>query len=78
MIEHISSSVFKVNEKIKADSNLGEGFQIGHSYFCNFNNGVDENIWWQEIIDFELKPLLEEIWFDELSNVSEMIRLLSK
>ncbi len=78
MIEHISSSVFKVNEKIKADSNLGEGFQIGHSYFCNFNNGEDENIWWQEIIDFELKPLLEEIWFDELNNVSEMIRLLSK
>ncbi len=78
MIEHISSSVFKVNEKIKADSNLGEGFQIGHSYFCNFSNTEDENIWWQEIIDFELKPLLEEIWFDELNNVSEMIRLLSK
>jgi len=78
MIEHISSSVFKVNEKIKADSNLGEGFQIGHSYFCNFSNTENENIWWQEIIDFELKPLLEEIWFDELNNVSEMIRLLSK
>ncbi|WP_269243472.1 AAA family ATPase [Flavobacterium limnophilum] len=78
MIGHISSSVFKVNEKIKADSNLGEGFQIGHSYFCNFNDTVDENIWWQEIIDFELKPLLEEIWFDELNNVSDMTRLLSK
>lgn len=78
MIEHISSSVFKVNQKIKEDTNLGEGFQIGHSYFCNFNNGEDENIWWQEIIDFELKPLLEEIWFDELSNVTEMIKLLSK
>lgn len=78
MIEHISSSVFKVNQKIKDDTNLGEGFQIGHSYFCNFKNGEDENIWWQEIIDFELKPLLEEIWFDELSNVTEMIKLLSK
>jgi len=78
MIEHISSSVFKVNEKIKADTNLGEGFQIGHSYFCNFNNTINENIWWQEIIDFELKPLLEEIWFDELNNVSDMLRLLSK
>jgi 5-methylcytosine-specific restriction protein B len=78
MIEHISSSVFKVNEKIKADINLGEGFQIGHSYFCNFNNTINENIWWQEIIDFELKPLLEEIWFDELNNVSDMLKLLSK
>lgn len=78
MIDHISSSVFKVNQKIKDDTNLGEGFQIGHSYFCNFNNAEDENIWWQEIIDFEIKPLLEEIWFDELSNVTEMIKLLSK
>lgn len=78
MIEHISSSVFKVNEKIKADTNLGEGFQIGHSYFCDFRDTEDENIWWQEIIDFELKPLLEEIWFDELNNVADMIKLLSK
>jgi len=78
MIEHISSSVFKVNEKIKGDINLGEGFQIGHSYFCDFKTTEDENVWWQEIIDFELKPLLEEIWFDELNNVADMIKLLSK
>ncbi|MGV8994521.1 MAG: AAA family ATPase [Flavobacterium sp.] len=78
LIEHISSSVFKVNEKIKEDINLGEGFQIGHSYFCDFKTTEDENIWWQEIIDFELRPLLEEIWFDELNNVADMIKLLSK
>lgn len=78
MIDHISSSVFKVNEKIKGDTNLGEGFQIGHSYFCDFKSSDDENIWWQEIIDFELKPLLEEIWFDELNNVTDMVKLLTR
>lgn len=78
MIQHISSSIYKVNEKIKADMNLGEGFQIGHSYFCNFSSKEDENIWWQEIIDFELKPLLEEIWFDDLNKVSDIVELLSK
>jgi hypothetical protein len=78
IIEHISSSVYKVNEKIKSDPNLGDGFQIGHSYFCDFNNTLNEDIWWQEIIDFELKPLLEEIWFDELNNVTDMVKLLSK
>lgn len=78
MVEHISSSVLKVNEKIRTDLNLGEGFQIGHSYFCDFKTTDDENIWWQEIIDFELKPLLEEIWFDELNNVSDMVKLLSR
>lgn len=78
MIEHISSSLVAVNEKIKEDINLGEGFQIGHSYFCDFKTTDDENIWWQEIIDFELKPLLEEIWFDDLNNVANMLNLLSR
>ena len=78
MIDHISSSIFKVNEKIKSDINLGNGFQIGHSYFCSYQPELNENTWWQEIIDFELKPLMEEIWFDELSNVSDAVTLLTK
>ncbi|PKL84731.1 MAG: hypothetical protein CVV22_11535 [Ignavibacteriae bacterium HGW-Ignavibacteriae-1] len=78
MIEHICSSVTKVNTKIKDDINLGEGFQIGHSYFCTFNNGEDENQWWDEILNFELKPLLEEIWFDETATVETQLEILKR
>lgn len=78
MIEHICSSVNRVNDKIREDVNLGEGFQIGHSYFCTYYNNMDENKWWNEILSFELKPLLEEIWFDEISKVTEMRKLLSR
>jgi 5-methylcytosine-specific restriction enzyme B len=78
MVEHICSSVTKVNTKIKEDTNLGDGFQIGHSYFCTYSNNYDENIWWNEILAFELKPLLEEIWFDDISKVSEVIKQLSR
>jgi 5-methylcytosine-specific restriction protein B len=78
MMEHICSSITKVNGKIKEDTNLGEGFQIGHSYFCSYNTGEDENRWWNEIVSFELKPLLEEIWFDDSSKVSEILKLLSR
>jgi len=78
LVEHICSSVTKVNGKIKEDINLGEGFQIGHSYFCNFLVGEDENKWWHEILSFELKPLLEEIWFDDLSKVTEVLKQLSR
>lgn len=78
MVEHICSSVLKVNGKIKADNNLGDGFQIGHSYFCSFKTGEDENNWWNEILKFEIKPLLEEIWFDDLSSVTEMLKQLSR
>lgn len=78
MVEHICSAVSKVNSKIKEDINLGEGFQIGHSYFCTFTMNEDENKWWNEILSFELKPLLEEIWFDDSTIVSEVLKQLSR
>ena len=78
MVEHICSAVTKVNTKIKEDINLGEGFQIGHSYFCTFTTNEDENKWWNEILSFELKPLLEEIWFDDSTIVSEVLKQLSR
>jgi 5-methylcytosine-specific restriction protein B len=78
IVEHICSSVTKVNSKIKDDINLGEGFQIGHSYFCTFTASEDENKWWNEILSFELKPLLEEIWFDDSVKVAEVLKQLSR
>ena len=77
MINHVCQTVSLVNDKIKNDNNLGAGFQIGHSYFCSFD-AEDENKWWQEILEFELRPLLEEIWFDDLSTVRSMQQLLSR
>jgi len=78
MVEHICTSVTKVNEKIKEDSNLGDGFQIGHSYFCSYQDNENENDWWREILSFELKPLLEEIWFDDSAKVTDILKQLQK
>lgn len=78
IIEHICTSISKLNNKIKEDVNLGEGFQIGHSYFCTYTNDGNENQWWTDILNYELKPLLEEIWFDDLSKVSDTIKQLSR
>lgn len=76
-IEFICSSIGKVNKEIASDINLGSGFQIGHSYFCSKNGEADESVWINEIIIFEIKPLLEEIWFDDAAKVEEMMRILS-
>lgn len=78
IIEHICSSISKLNVKIKEDVNLGEGFQIGHSYFCTYSNDGNENQWWTDILNYELKPLLEEIWFDDLAKVSDTVKQLSR
>jgi len=73
MINHIISSIKIVNDVIQKDINLGTGFHIGHSYFCSFNDKMNESEWYNEIIDFEIKPLLEEIWFDDLDKVKQLV-----
>lgn len=78
LIDHICLSVDKVNKKIVSDSNLGNGFQIGHSYFCSFADNQDENNWYNDVLTYEIKPLLEEIWFDNLDNVKEIMDILRK
>ena len=78
IIDHICISIPRLNNKIKEDVNLGEGFQIGHSYFCTYTDDGNENQWWADILNYELKPLLEEIWFDDLSKVSDAMTQLSR
>jgi|BioPla2DNA2_1021312.scaffolds.fasta_scaffold00342_1 5-methylcytosine-specific restriction protein B len=74
-IEEISSKIKSLNNKIKSDKNLGSGFLIGHSFFCSPNNG-DEREWFENIVKFEIKPLLEEYWFDDSEKVENEINLL--
>ena len=59
--------VKKLNEEISKDESLGEGFQIGHSYFCVEDEITNE--WLSAVINFEILPLLYEYWFDEKSKV---------
>ena len=64
---HLINSVKELNEAIVADESLGEGFCIGHSYFCNLNEVSDQAL--SAIVEFELIPLLKEYWFDEPTKV---------
>ena len=52
-----------LNVAIAADESLGEGFCIGHSYFCNLNAVTDQAL--SGIVEYEIIPLLKEYWFDE-------------
>jgi 5-methylcytosine-specific restriction protein B len=64
-----------LNDKIKSDKNLGSGFLIGHSFFCNANS-ENERKWFENIVKFEISPLLEEYWFDDSEKVRNEIDLL--
>ena len=63
-----------LNEAISKDESLGDGFLIGHSYFCTDDDVTDE--WMKAVIEFELLPLLSEYWFDEKHKVEEWTKKL--
>lgn len=58
-----------INIEINKDLSLGEGFEIGHSYFCELDNVTDEDI--ESIITYEIVPLIEEYWFDDMDKYNE-------
>lgn len=60
-----------LNGAIAEDESLGEGFCIGHSFFCELKETSDRTL--SGIIEFELAPLLKEYWFDEPSKAKDWI-----
>lgn len=60
-----------LNEKIAGDDSLGEGFCIGHSYFCNLTPETADDAALKGIVEYEIIPMLKEYWFDEPLKVKE-------
>ena len=63
--------VKSLNRVIAEDESLGEGFCIGHSYFCNMDADTCTDAALASIVDYELVPMLKEYWFDEPGKVRE-------
>jgi 5-methylcytosine-specific restriction protein B len=49
-----------------ADSRLGQAFLVGYSTVTPNQSldGRSTRDWFAEVVDSELKPLLQECWFD--------------
>ena len=67
--DRLVAAVEQLNEAIANDDSLGDGFCIGHSYFCTKSTINDE--WMKSVVSYELIPLLKEYWFDEAVKVKE-------
>ncbi len=61
----------ELNEEIKKDGSLGEGFMIGHSYFCNQTKEKCDDAWMKSVVEFEIIPMLKEYWFDDSKKADE-------
>lgn len=70
----VIAEITDLNSRIANDDSLGEGFCIGHSYFCN-NPDV------RNVLRFDIKPMIEEYWFDDkdkretaLSRIDDLLK----
>jgi len=70
IVNDITGKMQTLNEIIYNDESLGEGFEIGHSYFCSFKSG-DHKKWYDNVIRYEIIPLIDEYWFDDKELASQ-------
>lgn len=66
LVKDIQCKLESLNEVICEDKeNLGKGYQIGHSFFCPAKGVVPDRSWFQQIVEYEIEPLLKEYWMDD-------------
>ena len=63
-------AVRELNKRIAQDPALGEGYVIGHSYFCTDDANPEE------IVKYEIGPTLREYWFDDPDKAEKEIAAL--
>jgi len=76
LIDKIINRMEALNQELAEDEYLGEGFQIGHSYFCHPPKSGGNEAWFSTIAENELIPLLEEYWSDKPVKLATAIRRL--
>lgn len=69
--DKLIACVESLNNVISNDESLGDGFCIGHSYFCNLLPDTINDKILSGIVEYELIPLLKEYWFDEPTKVKD-------
>lgn len=71
--------IIALNKEITEDAALGEGFVIGHSYFCGLSS-TDTDILsrLQDVVDYDIIPTIKEYWFDNEEKVKVWIEKLTQ
>jgi len=77
LVKKIRARIGGLNQVIGNERrDLGPGFQIGHSYFCPAGSISSDSEWYLNVINTEIKPLIEEYWFDAPEKVDTLLAQL--
>lgn len=70
----VITNMIYLNSKIENEVNLGKDYRVGHSYFCNLK--LDEELY-QEVIKYEIAPLLSVYWHNDHEIIKKIISELT-
>lgn len=73
-LDKLIQGIQTLNEAICSDDSLGNGFCIGHSYFCNQTEFSME--WLENVLEYDIEPMLKEYWFDDIQKYESHINTL--
>jgi 5-methylcytosine-specific restriction protein B len=73
-IDILTNNIKKLNDTIVGNLSLGKGFEVGHSYFIKEENLDIQKL--TELSDYDICPLLEEYYFDDVSEVENLKTIL--
>jgi hypothetical protein len=78
VVDRLVLRMGELNRAIFSDQlNLGRGYQIGHSFFVPTSQISDPEKWYQQVVETEIRPLLEEYWFDDPDKTEHWLAKLS-
>ncbi|ALJ26660.1 ATPase AAA [Stenotrophomonas acidaminiphila] len=80
LVADIERRIADLNEQIAADARLGKQFRIGHSYVTPAHRleAGDTKKWFQQVVETEIGPLLDEYWFDAPDEAQKAIARLTQ
>ena len=73
-LDKLIQGIQALNEVISSDDSLGNGFCIGHSYFCNQTEFSME--WLENVVEYDIEPMLKEYWFDDVQKYESHMNAL--
>lgn len=77
LILKIATRMKVLNDAIRADhKNLGDGFVIGHSFFCPVPGVILDQSWYEAVVHTEVAPLVREYWCDSREKAEKTISRL--
>ena len=79
LLDRIRSRMDTLNATIGDDASLGRQYAVGHSFFCPHSDGPpggDWEAWYEAVVEFEIRPLLEEYWFDDARKAADEVAKL--